>query len=114
MLFRSWPDLKARVAELIRTRTRDEWCSLLEGTDVCFAPVLEMHEAHTHPHNVERDTFVSRDGVVQPNAAPRFSRTPSAVRSDPAAVGQHTREVLEEWGVAPSRIDSLFDAKALA
>ena len=70
-----WPESKAKLAALFRTRTRDEWCAILEGTDACFAPVLGMDEAHRHPHNAERGTFVERDGIVQPNAAPRLSRT---------------------------------------
>ena len=67
-----WPLLKLRLADIFRTRTRDEWCALLEGSDACFAPVLSMAEAPTHPHNQARGTFTTRDGIVQPNAAPRF------------------------------------------
>jgi alpha-methylacyl-CoA racemase len=73
-----WPLLKLRLADIFRTRTRAEWCALLEGTDACFAPVLDWDEAPEHPHNRERQTFVSLEGVVQPSAAPRFSRTPAA------------------------------------
>ena len=75
-----WPGGKAQLAALFRTRTRDEWCGILEGTDACFAPVLGMDEAHRHPHNAARATFVERDGIVQPNAAPRFGRTPGGIR----------------------------------
>ena len=82
-----WPALKAKLAAVIRTRTRDECVALLEGTDACFAPVLDMDEAPHHPHNRTRQTFVERDGRWQPNAAPRFSRTPSAVRQTPGATG---------------------------
>ena len=102
-----WPDGKARLAALFRTRTRDEWCAILDGTDACFAPVLSMDEAHLHPHNAERGTFVERDGIVQPNAAPRLDRTPSAIRSSPAAPGSDTREVLADWGFTPAEIDGL-------
>ena len=102
-----WPASKARLAALFRTRTRDEWCALLEGTDACFAPVLGMDEAHRHPHNAARDTFVERDGIVQPNAAPRFDRTPSGIRSSPSAPGTGTRAVLAEWGFAPAEIEAL-------
>ena len=70
-----WPALKERLAELFATKTRDEWCALMEHTDVCFAPVLTMSEAAEHPHNVARATFVEVDGVKQPAPAPRFSRT---------------------------------------
>jgi alpha-methylacyl-CoA racemase len=94
-----WPELKARFAEVIRTRTRDEWAKIFEGTDACVAPVLTMSEAPEHPHNVARGTFVERYGVVQPAPAPRFSRTPGALDRPPAFPGQHTDEVLAEWGI---------------
>lgn len=102
-----WPASKARLAALFRTRTRDEWCDILEGTDACFAPVLGMDEAHRHPHNAVRGTFVERDGLVQPNAAPRFDRTPGGIRCSPPAAGSGTREVLADWGFAPAEIDDL-------
>jgi alpha-methylacyl-CoA racemase len=92
-----WPAMKERVAEIFRSKTRDEWCELMEGSDVCFAPVLSLAEAPNHPHNVHRETFVEREGVVQPAPAPRFSRTPGAVQRPPAHAGQHTDEVLGEW-----------------
>ena len=102
-----WPESKARLAALFRTRTRDEWCAILEGTDACFAPVLGMDEAHRHPHNAERGTFVERDGIVQPNAAPRFSRTPGGIRCSPPAPGSGTRSVLADWGFGAEEIDDL-------
>ena len=102
-----WPESKARLAALFRTRTRDEWCEILEGTDACFAPVLGMDEAHCHLHNAARATFVERDGIVQPNAAPRFSRTPGGVRCSPPTPGSGTRAVLADWGFAPAEIDDL-------
>ena len=80
-------------------RTREEWCRLLEGSDVCFAPVLSMAEAPLHPHNRERQTFVEVEGVVQPAPAPRFSRTPSRIQRTPAEPGEHTRAALKDWGV---------------
>ena len=95
-----WPKLKDRLAEVIATRTRDEWAEIFDGTDACVAPVLSLGEAPSHPHNVARATFVERDGIVQPAPAPRFSRTEAAVQRPPAHAGQHTDEVLEEWGVA--------------
>ena len=109
-----WPALKARLAAHIRTRTRDEWVERLEGTDACFAPVLNMAEAPEHPHLKARDTFVNRDGAWQPNAAPRFSRTPSAIRGAPAAPGGDTREVLGDWGLSPDEIAALLDAGVIA
>jgi alpha-methylacyl-CoA racemase len=89
-------------------KTRDEWCAIMEHTDVCFAPVLTMSEAAAHPHNVDRGTFIDVGGVVQPAPAPRFSRTTAEVSRPPALAGQHTREVLADWGVEPGAIDQLF------
>lgn len=109
----TWPERREQVAAVFRTRTRDEWCELLEGTDVCFAPVLGLDEAPHHPHNLARATFVEVDGVVQPAPAPRFSRTPGAIQRPPAATGEHTDEVLADWGVAADRIAALGDAGAI-
>ena len=109
-----WPHLKARLHQVFETKTRAEWCELMEGTDVCFAPVLTMSEAAAHPHNVERGTFIEVGGARQPAPAPRFSRTVPEVISSPAHAGQHTRAVLADWGVAPDRIEALFDSKAVA
>jgi alpha-methylacyl-CoA racemase len=100
-----WPEAKARLAERFRTRTRDEWCSLLEGTDSCFAPVLSMEEAPDHPHNRARAAFVEVDGLKQPAPAPRFSRTRLAPPTPPEARGAaDIRGVLEEWGVGAADI----------
>ena len=92
-----WDDLKGELTEIFVSRTRDEWCGIMEGTDVCFAPVLTMQEAAEHPHNVARGTFVENAGVTQPAPAPRFSRTPGEIQRPPAHPGQHTDEVLGEW-----------------
>jgi alpha-methylacyl-CoA racemase len=89
-----WPALKERLAAIFKTRTRAEWCDLMEGTDVCFAPVLSIPEAVGHPHNVERGTFVDVAGIPQPAPAPRFSRTGPEISSPPPHAGQHTDEVL--------------------
>ena len=78
-------------------KTRDEWCALLEGTDACFAPVLDLDEVQVHPHNAARQTIVTIDGVAQPAPAPRFSRTPGAVQGPPPGIGAHTQDVLLEW-----------------
>jgi alpha-methylacyl-CoA racemase len=84
----AWPALKEKVAAVFKSKTRDEWCRIMEGTDVCFAPVLTMAEAPLHPHMAARKTFVDRHGVKQPAPAPRFSRTPSAIREPvPADIG---------------------------
>ncbi|MAT05298.1 MAG: carnitine dehydratase [Acidimicrobiaceae bacterium] len=107
-----WPHLKQRLAELFRTKSRDEWCEIMEHTDVCFAPVLRMDEAAQHPHNVERGTFIAPGGVTQPAPAPRFSRTAAEVDRPPAHDGQHTREVLTEWGIDAARVDALLESGA--
>ena len=109
-----WPAAKARLATLFRTRTRDEWCDILEGTDACFAPVLDMDEAPRHPHNAARETFVERDGIVQPNAAPRFDRTPSGIRRSPPDPGGGTRATLADWGFTPGELDTLAARRVIA
>ncbi|MGE0310114.1 MAG: CaiB/BaiF CoA transferase family protein [Lautropia sp.] len=111
---RRWPDLKAKLAAIMRTRTRDEWCALLEGSDACFAPVLDWDEAPKHPHNVARGTFVEIDGVVQPAPAPRFSRTVCATPTAPEPAGLRSIEVLRAWGVDDARIDALRAGGAIA
>jgi alpha-methylacyl-CoA racemase len=108
-----WPHLKSRLIRVFEEKTRDEWCAIMEHTDVCFAPVLTMSEAAAHPHNVDRGTFIEVGGVVQPAPAPRFSRTTAEVSRPPAHAGQHTREVLADWGVEPAAIDQLFASGAV-
>ena len=102
-----WSENRIKMAELIKTKTRSEWCELLEGTDVCFAPILSLSEAPSHPHNRSRDTFVENDGVVQPAPAPRFSRTPSQIQSAPSVPGSDTDAVLGDWGFSDSEIANL-------
>jgi alpha-methylacyl-CoA racemase len=109
-----WPAMKARLAEIFKEKTRDEWCAVMEHTDVCFAPVLSMAEAPEHPHNKERGTFVERNGIVQPAPAPRYSRTPGEIQRPPSFPGQHTDEVFAEWGVAADRIAELRSSGAIA
>jgi alpha-methylacyl-CoA racemase len=101
-----WPALKDRFAALFATRTRDAWCALLEGTDACFAPVLDMDEAPHHPHNAARRTFVDVDGVTQPAPAPRFSRTPGRAASV-SAPGQDGAAILAGWGWDDAAIAAL-------
>jgi alpha-methylacyl-CoA racemase len=96
-----WPAMSEKVAAIFRTKTRDEWSVLMEGTDVCFAPVLDMAEAPAHPHNMARGAFTEIGGVVQPAAAPRFSRTPGAVQGPPVRPGANSAEILADWGVPP-------------
>ena len=108
-----WPHLKRRLAEVFATKTRAEWCALMEATDVCFAPVLTMTEAARHPHNVERGTFVEIAGTPQPAPAPRFSRTAAEVSMPPAHAGQHTIEILRDWGFDAATIDALTASRAV-
>jgi alpha-methylacyl-CoA racemase len=108
-----WPELKDRLAAIFRTKTRDEWCGVMEGTDVCFAPVLSLDEAHAHPHNAARGTFTEVAGVRQPAPAPRFSRTPGAIERPPASPGQHTDEVLADWGFDAGEVAKLREGGAI-
>ena len=105
-----WPELKTKFAALFATRTRDDWCALLEGTDACVAPVLDMAEAPTHPHNAARATFIEIDGVTQPAPAPRFSRTMPEAGQAAAAPGEHSAAVLADWGFSAESIETLKGA----
>ena len=107
-----WPELKTRLAAHLETRTRDEWCALLEGSDACVAPVLDMDEAPEHPHNQARGTFIEVGGVIQPAPAPRFSRSIPA-QPRPPVVGATGADVLSDWGFAPDEIDALRMAGAI-
>jgi alpha-methylacyl-CoA racemase len=109
-----WDEQKERFTELIKTRTREEWCEILEGTDACFAPVLSITEAREHPHLRERGTFVEVAGAVQPGPAPRFSRTPCRISGPPPRAGQHTEEALEDWGIPVDEIARLRGSKVIA
>lgn len=109
-----WAAMKPRVAEIFKTKTRDEWTAIMEGTDVCFAPVLDLDEAPQHPHMKHRQTFVEAHGVVQPAPSPRFGRTRAELGRPPSFEGQHTDEVLRDFGFDAARIDALRNAKAIA
>jgi alpha-methylacyl-CoA racemase len=102
-----WPELKADLTEVFKTRTRAEWCSIMEGTDVCFAPVLSIFEAPEHPHAKARGAFVELDGVVQPAPAPRFSRTVPAVSHASPKPGEHSEAVLAASGFSTDEIEQL-------
>lgn len=108
-----WPRQRERLAGIFRTRTRDAWCGLMEGTDVCFAPVLDMAEAPTHPHNVARGTFVAVDGVMQPAPTPRLDRTPGTMPSAAPQAGDHTAELLAQAGYSAEEAATLL-AKGVA
>ena len=96
---KKWPEFKEKLIPFFKTKTRNEWCRILEGTDACFAPVLDYIEAQDHPHNVARSTYFKLDGMIQPAPAPRFSRTPSKVQFGSRAAGEDTDKVLKDWGV---------------
>jgi alpha-methylacyl-CoA racemase len=102
-----WESLKERVAEIIRSRTRDEWLQTFDGTDACVTPVLTLGEAPHHPHNLERATFVDVGGIVEPAPAPRFSRTPPSAPSPSPGPGIHAIEALLDWGVSQPDVDRL-------
>ncbi len=108
-----WPAMKERFAAIFRERTRDEWAEIFDGSDACGAPVLSPWEAHEHPHNAARGTFVEVDGVRQPGPAPRFSRTPGEVSCPPPIAGADTEEGLAAWGIAEKRIAELLECGAI-
>lgn len=101
-----WPSLRAAIAATFRTKTRAEWCAIMEGSDICFAPVLGLDEAPQHAHMAARETFVAPDGVTQPAPAPRFSRTPGAIRRKPPQRGEGGAQALADWGVAKKAADA--------
>ncbi|MFZ8956716.1 MAG: CaiB/BaiF CoA transferase family protein [Pseudohongiellaceae bacterium] len=109
----AWPAKREKLNQLFKTRTRQQWCDIMEGTDVCFAPVLDLKEAPTHPHNIKRKTFVELEGVVQPAPAPRFSRTQGEIQGPAAMAGEHTREVLSAWNFTDQEIGELQASGAI-
>ena len=110
----TWPALRQQFAGIFKTRTRDEWCVVMAGREVCFAPVLNVSEAVQHPHMRARGSFVEVDGLVQPAPAPRFSRTPSAVSSGPPVPGSNTSTIMTDWGFSAAEIAELRDKGAVA
>jgi alpha-methylacyl-CoA racemase len=109
----NWPHLKGVFADAFRSRTRDEWIAVFDGSDACVTPVLTFTEARTHPHNVARGTFVEAFGVVQPAPAPRLSRTPASIAGPPPRPGAHSRDILAEWGLDARRIETLLESGAV-
>jgi alpha-methylacyl-CoA racemase len=99
-----WPICKEKLIRIFKAKTREEWCKLMEGTDVCFAPVLTMEESFTHPHNISRSTFTKVDDVMQPSPAPRFSRTKPEIQKSASAPGEDTEAVLVRWGFTQEQI----------
>jgi len=109
-----WDEFRSVIAGRVAERTRAEWDEVFKGSDACYAPVLEADEVMSHPHISARDTFVEIAGVVQPAPAPRFERTPTATPAPPAHAGQHTNEVLADWGFGEAEIVALREAEAIA
>jgi alpha-methylacyl-CoA racemase len=109
-----WEEYKGKLTAVFKTKTRDEWCDIMEGSDVCFAPVLSIPEAVAHPHNQARNSFVDIEGVVQPAPAPRFSRTSPEIRNGSRAPGADTRAVLTDFGFSESEVAGLIEAGAVA
>ncbi len=108
--FAAWPEHHRLFESIFKSKTRDEWTAILEGTDACFAPVLSLTEAPEHPHNAARGTFVNVSGVLQPGPAPRFSRTESEIQSPPCEPGEQDEEALRSWGLSDSEIRHWVDA----
>jgi alpha-methylacyl-CoA racemase len=108
-----WPELREKLAAVIKTKNRDDWCAIMDGTDVCFAPVLTMDEAPGHAHNAARQTFVEVAGVTQPAPAPRFSATPGVIQGPPPKIGAHNDEALADWGFSADAIAGLKASGAL-
>ena len=113
MVRTSWPDLKERITAVFMTKTRDEWCEIMDATDVCFAPVLSLDEVSDHPHNAARNAFLEIDGIVQPAPAPRFSRTEADTPRGSRAPGEDSRQVLLEAGYNETDIESLLASGAV-
>ena len=108
-----WPVLKEKIATLFKTKTRDQWCDIMRGSDVCFAPVLSMDEAVEDPHNKARKTFVEDYGVTQPAPSPRFSRTIPEIQGPPPNPGEHNETALSEWGISTEDINALKESGAI-
>ncbi|MFP6583081.1 MAG: CaiB/BaiF CoA-transferase family protein [Candidatus Hydrogenedentota bacterium] len=108
-----WPGLKEKLAKVFLTKTRDEWCEIMEGSDVCFAPILDFDEAPEHPHNKARGTFIEVDGVMQHAPTPRFSRTENATPTGPPKAGEHTDEILSAWGFSDDEVSRLHNSGAV-
>jgi alpha-methylacyl-CoA racemase len=111
--FARWPELRAAFAAAFKSKTRDEWCREMEGTDVCFAPVLSLAEAPQHAHNRARGAFVDIDGVTQPAPAPRYSRTPGAIARGAPRRGEGGAQALADWGFDKTEIEGFRARGAL-
>jgi alpha-methylacyl-CoA racemase len=109
----NWPELKKSLEKIFKTKTRQQWCDLLDGSDACFSPVLDFTEAPEHPHNIARSTFIKIDGTVQPGTVPKFSRSTSHLPSAPKSEGSDTESVLKELGLSDTDIENLVKFGAI-
>ena len=105
-----WEEMKAKVAAVLRTKSRDEWLAVFRDTDACVTPVLSLADAPAHEHNVARGTFVEVGGIVEPGPVPRFSRSAPRVPSPAPAPGEHDLGRLTTWGIPAADIDALVAA----
>ncbi|RJG02669.1 CaiB/BaiF CoA transferase family protein [Noviherbaspirillum sedimenti] len=108
-----WPELKSRLAKIFKTRHRDEWAAIFDGSDACVTPILDWDEAIQHEHNRDREAFVEIDGVMQPAPAPRFSRTKPEMPLVPAHASEHTSAILSEWGIDVQTVSLLREQGAI-
>ena len=108
-----WPEVTEQLKDIFLSKTRDEWCALMENTDICFAPILTLEEAHRYSHNKERDAFIDVEGQLHPAPAPRFSKTPSSIKGRPCKPGEHTEAVLKDWGLSDEQTAALKTAGAI-
>ncbi len=109
-----WPAMRGLLQQAFATRTRNEWCALFEGTDICFAPVMSLNEAPSHTHNLARHTFLEVDGMIQPAPAPRFSGTPAPEPRSATGLNGSTHSVLADLGYSASEIQRLFELKVVS
>ena len=109
-----WPQQTLELTRVFKTKTQSEWCDIMQGSDVCFAPILNLEEAPSHPHNIDRQTYIDVAGMTQPAPAPRFSRTPSTVRFESQAVGRQTIDILKSAGVSNTEIEKLIDDRVVS
>ena len=109
-----WPELKTKLQSIFKSKTQAQWCDIMEGTDICFAPVIDMLEAPEHPHNKARETYIEVDGYMQPAPAPRFSRTEAKVQHGARDFGSDTKAVLSDWGFSDADIANLDEKGALS
>ncbi len=108
-----WPSMKEKMVALFLSKTRDEWCQLMENTDICFAPILTLEEAPDYPHNKERNAFINVDGQMHPAPAPRFSKTPSSIKGPAPKPGENTAEALADWGISADKLAELKTVGAI-